>query len=238
MGKALVLGCAGALALAQGAAASMTHVTFDDGPAGWSINGFDEIQAAGGNPGANIHLQIIDTFGISVRNDTNSKFLGDFTARGETRVSIDFKVNFIRFFGQDVTRDLVLELRDYDHPNDGYPYTSVWFNSGALPSSEDGWQTISFDITDVNGSALPAGWGGYGAEDPNTFEPILPPGRTWANVLSGIDEVVFTTFVPGFFYGFTDFDVQVDNIRYEAIPAPGAGALFALTGVAGLRRRR
>lgn len=227
-----------ACALGQGAVAAVTSVPFDNGAEGWSINGYDTISPSGGNPGANINLEIIDTFGISVRNDTNSKFLGDYTQRGPTRVSIDFKVNYIRFFGQDVTRDLVLELRDYDNPHGDYPYTSVWFNAGALPSPGEGWRTITFDIVDVNSATLPAGWGGTGAEDPDTFEPILPPGRTWANVLAGIDEVQFTTFVPGYFYGFTDFDVAVDNIRFEPIPAPATGLALGLIGVASVRARR
>jgi hypothetical protein len=231
---AAVLACA----LAQGAGAAVTSVPFDSGAEGWSINGFDTVSQTGGNPGANIALEIIDTFGISVRNSTNAKFIGDFTQRGPTRVSIDFKVNYIRFFGQDVTRDIVLELRDYDNPQGGFPYTSVWFNAGELPNPEDGWRTYSFDIIDVNSAALPPGWGGTGAEDPDTFEPILPPGRTWANVLAGVDEVQFTTFVPGFFYGFTDFNVAVDNIRFEAIPAPGMGSMIGLGGLGALRRRR
>ena len=56
------------------------------------------------------------------------------------------------------------------------------------------------------------GWGGTGAEDPVTYEPILPPGVTFADVLAGVDRMVFTTLQPGFFYGFTDFDLRIDNI--------------------------
>ena len=32
-------------------------------------------------------------------------------------------------------------------------------------------------------------------------------------MLRNVDEVAFTTFVPGYFYGFTNFDIQVDNIH-------------------------
>jgi hypothetical protein len=64
---------------------------------------------------------------------------------------------------------------------------------------------------------LPSGWGGTGAEDPDTFEPILPPNVTFAEVLSGVDVAVFTTLQPGFFFGFTDFDLRLDNITIARI---------------------
>ena len=62
---------------------------------------------------------------------------------------------------------------------------------------------------------MPAGWGGYGAEDPNTFEPILPEGVTFADVMASVDELAFTTYEPGWFYGPTVFDVRIDNLRIE-----------------------
>lgn len=231
----------GAASMVGAASAGISHtVTFENGPEGWNVNGWDIPDAAGGNPGANLHWNnFVDTFGLSLRTDSNASFIGDYTARGPVRLSVDVNVTSITFFGQQVSRDLVLELRDYDNPPGGYPYVSVWLNAGALPAAGSGWQTIHFDILDPNSAALPAGWGGYGAEDPNTFEPILPPDRTFASVLAGVDEIQFTTFVPGFFYGFTNFDVAFDNIRIGVVPAPGAAglAMIGLAG-AGLRRRR
>lgn len=233
IGTAAMAGLGWSAGIAAGAV-----VDFESGPMGWSVNGFDEITPAGGNPGAHINHVQIDTFGISVRSSTNPDFIGDFTARGDTRVTIDFDVNFIRFRGDEVSRDLVLELRDYDNTPEGVPYVSVWFNAGALPAPDAGWQTFTFDITNVLGSALPAGWGGAGAEDPETFEPILPPDRTWTSVLAGVDEIMFTTFVPGFFYGFTDFDVKVDNITIAPVPGAGTASALLLGAAASLRRRR
>lgn len=233
IGTAAIVGLGWSAGIAAGAV-----VDFESGPMGWSVNGFDEITPVGGNPGGHINHVQTDTFGISVRNNTNPDFLGDFTARGDTRLTIDFDVNFIRFFGGDVPRDIVLELRDYDNPSEGYPYVSVWYNAGALPAPDEGWQTFTFDITNVLGSALPAGWGGFGAEDPETFEPILPPDRTWTSVLAGVDEIVFTTFVPGFFYGFTDYDVKVDNITIAPVPGAGTASALLLGAAVSLRRRR
>ncbi|XHC26799.1 MAG: GC-type dockerin domain-anchored protein [Phycisphaerales bacterium] len=196
-----------ASAIAGGGAA----ITFDNGPEGWSINGQATIVPEGGNPGAHLRHVQTDTFGCNIRTDSNTDFVTDFTQTGPVRITVDFKVNSITFFGSEVPRDIVLELRDYDV--DGpYPYNSVWFLAGELPAPGEGWVTYEFIIDNVNDTELPAGWGGTGDEDPDTFEPILPENRTWTDMLQSIDEVQFTTFVPGFFYGFTNYDFEVDNI--------------------------
>ncbi len=196
-----------------GAFAGDTLITFDAGAEGFSLNGWDTTSPAGGNPGANLHWQnFVDNFGMSLRTDTNAAFLGDISRYGQTEIGVDVLVNFIAFFGTPVSREWVVEFRDFDNVTTEAPYVSVWYNLGTLPTmTEDGWVTFSieFDPTQV---ALPAGWGGTGDEDPETFEPILPADRTFADVLAGVDQMVFTTFVPGFFYGFTNFDLQVDNV--------------------------
>ncbi len=156
------------------------------------------------------HVQV-DTFGCNVRTETNTDFVTDFTHTGPVRITVDFKVNSINFFGSEVPRNIVLELRDYDVEG-SYPYNSVWFDAGLLPAPGEGWVTYEFIIDNVDDTELPAGWGGIGDEDPDTFEPILPANRTWTDMLQSIDEVQFTTFVPGFFYGFTNYDFEVDNI--------------------------
>jgi hypothetical protein len=89
---------------------------------------------------------------------------------------------------------------------------------GTLDANEPGWHTYSVDVLDPTASDLPDGWGGTGDEDPVTFEPRLPPGRTFASVLASVDEIHFTTFVPGYFYGFTNFDMQVDNVGWLPLP--------------------
>ena len=72
---------------------------------------------------------------------------------------------------------------------------------------------------------LPAGWDGYGAED-STGMPYLPSDRTFASVLAGVDEVAFTTYVPGMVFGYTYFDVAVDNISISAVPQFDASGRF------------
>lgn len=192
-------------------------VTFSQGAEGWSINGLTAVTQTGGNPAARLHWNDpIDTFGIEARTDSNVAFIGDYSAKGDVRLSMDFQVDYINFFGTPASRELVVILFDDDSYN-GAPPASVWTSVGVLPGSGMPWTTFSADVTDVLSDELPAGWQGAGDEDPNTFEPILPAGRTWANVLQGVDRVQFTTYVPGYFFGFTNFKLSIDNVAIEPL---------------------
>ncbi|MEM9373369.1 MAG: PEP-CTERM sorting domain-containing protein, partial [Planctomycetota bacterium] len=179
-----------------------------------------------------------NNFGVTFANSTNQDFLGDYTSVDEVTISIDVQVEFLNFFGQDVSRPWLVELRDFDTAQGGFPWTSAWFLFDNISqANNDGWSTYSVTF-DPNAADLPAGWGGYGAEDPMTFEPILPAGVTFADVLSGVDEIAFTTLQPGFFFGFTDHTIGIDNITISRVPAPSALALLGLCGAVGTRRRR
>ena len=230
-------------ALAPLASADTTVVTFDNGAEGWvgvqGPGGATTIDAAGGNPGANMHT-IFNNFGIEFLNDTNPVFVQDLTQYGSVTFSVDLKINQMEFFGSPATRPWVLELRDYDQPGPDNPfYSSVFFEFGWLGLNPN-WVTYSVTIDNPQSATLPAGWGGSGDINAN-FEPILPAGVTFASILAGYDEIALTTFEPGWFFGFADFDWQIDNITLTTTPIPAPGAL-ALLGVSGLlvrgRRRR
>lgn len=228
---------AGMIALASATLAEAdTTVTFDNGDEGWQgpqgIGGSTEIDPNLGNVAPSLHT-VFNDFGITFSTTTNAAFLGDYTALPAVQLGLDVNTQFLNFFGQDVTRDFVVDLRDYDNPSGGYPWTSVWYNLGTLDAADAGWHTWTVTIADTSATELPPGWGGYGAEDPKTFEPILPEDRTFASVLAGVDEIAFTTLVPGFFFGFSDHDVAVDNIFIKQVPEPST-VLLAGLGVAGL----
>lgn len=228
-------------ALAALAAAGIANagalIDFEDGQAhGWSINGWDTVTPTGGNPDGRLHWDnFVDTFGLEIRTQSNPNFIGDYSTRGPVTISVDVNAEFIQFFGQDVSRDLIIQFRDYDNAGD-YPYVSVWTNVGTIFGGM-GWQTFSATIADPTATDLPTGWFGTGDED-QFGKPFLPANRSFADVLASVDEIMFTTFVPGFFYGFTNFDVSVDNISIRAVPTPGAAALLGVAGLMGVRRRR
>ena len=98
--------------------------------------------------------------------------------------------------------------------------------------------TLSVTIEDPTATELPPGWIGFGDEDPDTFEPILPDGASFASVLASVDEFSITGAVPGFFFGNAFWDVQVDNITVngQLVPEP-TGGLLLLIGLLALRRR-
>lgn len=231
-----VCGAASACLLSvAGATGDVT--TFSSGREGWSVSGRTTVSPTGGNPGANLDVELIDVFGADIRNEGNPAFQGDFSNRGPLEFTVDVKVNSINFFGTEVPRDLVVELRDNTPSSSGFPYVSVYYNLGTLTSTQRGWRTFSVDLLDPTSTTLPAGWGGTGDEDPVTFEPILPADRTFRSVLESVDEIHFTTFVPGFFFGFTNFDIQVDNVGFRVIPEPATLSLLGLAGLALIRRR-
>lgn len=230
--------------LAAHAASPASTVTFDNGLEGWvPMQPADGIGGSGidhslGN-GAPALRTAMENFGISWTNTSNASFVRDYTAMAGVTFGIDVSTQSIRYFNQEVTRNLVLELRDYDNAANGLPYTSVWYNLGTLDASKPGWQHLSVTIGDTSATGLPSGWGGYGAEDANGM-PMLPSGRTFASVLAGVDEIAFTTYVPGRMYGYTDYDVAIDNISVSAVPEPAQGAMLlaGLAGMAALGRRR
>ena len=233
----------GAGTLASVASAGMsTVVTFDGGDQqGWTgpqgPGGATFIDLAEGNGAPSLRTQF-NNFGINFRNNTNPSFVRDLSVYEEVTFSVDVLVNDISFTGTPVSRPWVLELRDVDNDSSA-PWDSVFFDFGDISAATEGeWTTFSVTIANPSQTELPAGWRGAGADDPNTFEPILPAGRNFGDILSTYDEIALTTLEPGFFFGFTDFDVLIDNIRIETVPAPGAAALFGLGAIGVMRRRR
>ncbi|MFQ5461674.1 MAG: PEP-CTERM sorting domain-containing protein [Phycisphaerae bacterium] len=218
-------------------------VTFDNGTEGWigpqGPGGSTTVDPQGGHPGANLHT-IFSNFGITFHNSSNGAFVGDYTQSQTVALSIDVKVQDISFFGTPVSRPWLVDLRDFDNPEPGFPWTSVWFKFADISLAQHGdWTTFTVLIEDTSAVDLPPGWGGTGAETPQA-EPILPPNRTFTDVLAGIDEIAFTTFEPGFVFGETQFDVRLDNIAITtggpAVPVPAIStwgmivlALLALT---------
>jgi hypothetical protein len=228
---------AGVVAFGGVTAAIGGITTFENGTEGWSNAGRKTIQQTG-NPGGAIDELLIDVFGADIRTDPNNAMVPDnFTNKGPIRFTVDIDIRSIQFFGQEVERDLVVELRDNTPSSQGAPWVSVWYKLGTLSADRPGWRTYSVDILNPNAAALPAGWGGTGAENPVTFEPELPADRTFADVLASVDEIHFTTFVPGFFFGFTNFDMAVDNVGWTAVPEPSVALLAGCGLLMALRRR-
>lgn len=234
---------------AMATAAPGATTDFSNGEQGWNAG-----PAYDGNQGAWIdstlgtspvlHTINPETFGYTVRNDSNPAFIGNYGLSPSLTLGIDVLANSITYLGDEVSRHLIVELRDYDTNYNGMPYASVWYDLGIIGAGM-GWQHLSVTIDDTSASALPSGWGGFGGDDTETDGlPALPPGLRFSDVLGSVDELVFTTFVPGYFYGWTAYDMAVDNISLVPaaadVPEPGSMTLmvggFAMLGLAWRRR--
>ncbi|MCA9309993.1 MAG: hypothetical protein KDA21_02245 [Phycisphaerales bacterium] len=221
-------------------AAGTTVVGFDGGSNG-GFTGNAVFEASGGNPGGAAR-HITDLFFNDLRTGglgepANQNFLGDYSSFTDIEFSVDVKTNMLDdFIGNPIARSVGIMLIDRDIQGpDGA--SGVFFELGLLGVNfTPDWTTLSVTIADPTVSGLPAGWIGFGDTDPNTFEPILPPGATFASVLAGVDEFRVTGAVPGFFYTNAFWDVQVDNISVT-VPAPGT-ALLICAGLFAARSRR
>lgn len=214
-------------------------VTFENGTEGW-VPAADcgTIVPNGGNPGAywNVASVICETDEPILQpwfflgNSSDPAFVGDYTAKGPVRISIDVDVVDYTYywFGNAVeeSRQVVFEFVDLDDPyvdpDTGYswPWTSVIYVAGYLPNRDAGWKTFHVDIEDPTATELPAGWVGFGGpEDPVTYFPQLPPGVTFADVMAGVDEIQIHAIEPGYWYDFGFVhDLNFDNISITGIP--------------------
>ncbi len=153
-----------------------TMTTFDDGDTmGWTgpagSGGATVIEPTGGNPTWNMRT-IFNDFGITFWNNTNTDFIQDLTQFESVTFSIDIKVNSIVFWGTPVSRPFLVDLRDYDAGQGGYPWSSVWFKFDDIDAVEYGeWTTLSVTIDNPQSTEMLPGWGATGPEDPETHEP-------------------------------------------------------------------
>ncbi len=238
----LALGGAAAVSLAG---VNTTVIDFEDGLThNWTgpqgFGGGTAIDPTGGvGGGAGFRTQFND-FGIDFSNNARDAFTGDYTQYDQVTLSVDLKIDQIGPLEQGITRPFMVELRSFGLGDPGTPWASVYFLFDWVgDNSFNGFSTFSATI-DTNATELPIGWGGNGSFDPDTFEPALPRGVTVADILANVDEVAFSTFLPGYFFTADQYDMTLDNITISTftVPAPSTLALIGFSGLVGTRRRR
>ncbi len=220
---AWLLSMTAAMAFGGAAGAQVIDTQDFEGAAynGWLVNG-NEMVFVGGNPGMFMGVPFADFWGVTLRNETpGSPALGNLTIHPSFRFSVDFRVTRLENWFQEPMDpawfNLTLEFVDY---TDNGP-VSVYHVGPPLPQIIDGWTTYTWDVPDTSSTVLPPGWGGTGDEDPVTFEPRLPAGRTWTSVLANVDEVRVSTMQPGYFYSSSFWEAGFDNVNIIVI---GGGA--------------
>lgn len=206
--------------------AENTIVGFEGGSnEGFTGNAFFE--ATGGNPGG-VARHFNDSFFNDLRTGAvgepaNEGFLGDYSSYASVTFSFDIKTNFLNdFIGNPIARPIGIALKDRDITGPSGP-SGVFFEIGIVGVNFTGeWTTLSVTIDDPMAADLPAGWIGFGDEDPGTFGPILPAGASFASVLASVDEFDITGAVPGYFFTNAYWDVLIDNITVTVDDGPVA----------------
>jgi hypothetical protein len=212
-----LIACAGA-AQAQQLIHSEDFENCTTGNCPWTVNGVVTLVPAGGNPGQYLVLPYGDFFGVVLRfEEAGGALLGDLTRHGgPLMIALDIQVfQLNNFFGDPMDPGnfpFVLEFVDYPDPGSTEPTVSVYYTGPGLPKQGQGWVRYEYEVPDPTQTALPPGWGGTGAEDPVTYMPILPPNRTYRDVLENVDEMRLTTFVPGYLYAASFWEIGFDNV--------------------------
>lgn len=221
-------------------AAENTVATFDGGSNdGFSGNALFE--PTGGNPGGvartvgQIEFPSLRTGGVG--EPANAGFLGDYSGFSDVVFSVDVKTNSLTdFIGNQTFRPIGVTLFNSDIVGIDGP-AGVYFQLGTLSVFDNPeWTTLSVTLPDPSSATTPAGWIGFGSTNLMTFEPELPAGATFADILANVTEFQISGAVPGFFFGPAFADYSIDNISVT-VPAPAGVGVLAL-GVLGASRRR
>jgi hypothetical protein len=191
---------------------------------GWWSTGGSELFFSNGNPGSYMGVPYGDWYWITLGTDqVGNPGTGDLTRHGgPLEFGVDIRVfQLHNWFNEPMDPNnfpVVIQFVDGSGPYE----VSVFHVSNGMPRVAQEWVRFNFEVPDPTGTALPAGWGGTGDEDPVTYEPILPPGRTYRSVMENVTEVRITTSVPGYFYIPSWWEVGFDNlsIRVTGGPAP------------------
>jgi hypothetical protein len=221
----MAIAAAGAVC-ASASAQQLSLETFeDDGSILWTLNGNQMILDDGrGIDGPYVVIPLDSYWGVTLGTAEGAitGLTGDLTTHTQgLQVSFDLRnFVFINFFGDPIdpaSRPIILELHDDGDPREFGDEVSVWFRGDNMPSMDEGWKSYEYTIPVPDGDEMPAGWGGTGAEDPVTFEPKLPEGRTFRSVLQNVTRVSISTFEPGYFYTFSGIEFGADNVEVRSL---------------------
>jgi hypothetical protein len=217
---ALIAACSG---LAGSAASGQVLLSegFNDGPGVWAWTGDSTIELSGGNPGSFAKVPMSDWYWLTLSTDVPGTALtGDLTRHGgDLQLSLDIRVHGLFNWNNDPMDPgnfpVVFQFVDATDP-----FVSVYWTGPGMPAVAQGWQRFTCTIPNPTSTTLPPGWGGTGDEDPVTFEPILPPGRTYTSVLRNVGEVRVTTARPGWFYIPSFWEAGFDTVQFSRVGGP------------------
>lgn len=199
--------------LALPAQAETVVRTFDgaSNPDGWNWGFGNSFPAAGGNPGAYLRTDGLDTFAPQPRTTVaNSPFLGNLRAAGVVSIGVDLAA-----FSNNTTggRPLTLMLmHNNGTPSNPSDDTAAYFKGPNIPSLGQGWVSYDFNVP-TEQTSLPAGW-----ELLNMGDSGSPAIHTWNQVVENVSQVRFFYGDPTMFFIFQTWSLGMDNLRITMKP--------------------
>jgi len=174
---------------------------------GWTFGNtaFETIEPVGGNPGAFLRNDFLDTFAAQPRTTLGvvSPFVGDYRAAGVRFVGIDLAV-----FSPGTTtagRPLsVILFEDGGTPADSSDDCRAYRVGGhPTPMPNGNWARYRFRVPSSD-ATLPPGWQLQGCAG-------LTDDEAWNRVVTGVDQLRFFTGDPALFFIFQVWDIGADN---------------------------
>jgi len=190
-------------------------VDFEDGvnDGGWTFGNtsFETLEPEGGNPGAYLRNDFLDTFAAQPRTalGMDSFFVGDYRARGVTSVGIDLAIFHADYTTQGRPLSVIL-YEDGGTPDDSTDDCRIYYVGGHPTPMPNGiWQTYRFRVP-ASSPTLPQGWTVQGCSG-------MTEDEAWNRVVTGVDQLRFFTGDPDLFFIFQVWDIGLDNptIIYE-----------------------
>jgi hypothetical protein len=207
--------------------------SFKKGEAGWvgrvgpNGTGLTYIDTTMGAPRPALHTQYDDFLKNDLRFYNDKKgWTGNYAVVPSFTFGVDVNAITVQEGQGDITRDVMVYFLDFKHPPQGYDSISVGTKIGTLEMGQ-GWQHWSITVPDTTSLTLPDGWVGTGATD-DQGNSILPPGRTFAEVMSHVDEVAIQTVPQPSKLVLDYFDVAIDNPSISAVCANQARRPFSV----------
>ena len=201
------------IAPASAAPTTIFSETFDGtlDQATWRLGSFDQINLAGGNPGAYLRNPEFDSAvpTPSYVGPLPSPFFGDYRAANVTSLGLDVVV-FSATFGVDNKRPMSLVLTsDMGTPDDPSDDCDVYtVGNKSVPRPGSGWHAFDFKVPS-DATTLPAGWvvrgpcAGLSAND------------AWNAVITNVTHVAYPFADPDTFWFFQVWDLGIDNVRIQ-----------------------
>lgn len=200
------------LAAAQTATAQTAGVveTYDQIPPWILGSGTAEYPSEGGNPGAHARMYqpyIDDGSLFSYWNGWSEFFVGNYASSVAVTFGLDLKIERLSH-----ASGLPLPVKLWVGVGNTERTAVVMYHLADMADGQD-WRTLRV-TWNPRSTVLPDGWLGFGASRPFMFEPGLPEGISFADVMANVGDIYLTTAERGTFTAppSLGFDLRVDNL--------------------------